>query len=667
MACDKQSIDHRFTRKTLAATNMHVFHFSSLSRITFFSLSIISSIVHAQDTEAVVASSSDLKRLSIEELLNVEVRTVSRRTEKLDQTPSAVQVITQEQIRKSGATSLPEALRLATNLQVAQVNSSQWSISARGFNNVLANKLLVMIDGRTVYTPLYAGVFWDIQNILLEDIDRIEVISGPGGTLWGSNAVNGVINIITKSAKDTQGILVEAGVGNELRNYGSVRYGGKINDKFHYRAYATGFKRASFKNLENNDAEDDWTMAQGGFQLNWEPNATNDLMLQGNVYDTRPNPDGNPTAIKALGQNILARWIHKNSSNSDFRVQIYYDRTFRDFRNGFREKLNTYDADAQHRFVLGKYNEIIWGLGVRVMDHSVDNLELFRFEPAEKTLHLYSLFIQDRISVVNERLDVTLGIKAEHNRYTGMQYQPGVRLAFKINSSQLLWAAASRAVRIPSRIDRDFFLNVSPEIPLIEGNDNFESEGVYSYEFGWRMRLSSASLSVATFYNQYENLRSAEPGPPPLYVPITFANGVEGDTYGVELSGTYEPWNWARIRGGYTFLNKDLSVEPGSNDLNGGSVESNDPTHQFSIQTMIHPGRNTELSMTTRYVDDLANPRVAAYWELDARIAWRPAAFIELSIVGQNLLHDKHIEFIPSSPETRYVERNIYGKVACRF
>ena len=644
-----------------------MFHFPSLSRIIFIGLSIVSTTVHAQAPEEVVAVSTDLKRLSIEELLNVEVRSVSRRTEKLDQTASAVQVITQDQIRNSGATSLPEALRLATNLQIAQVNSSQWSITARGFNNVLANKLLVMIDGRTVYTPLYAGVFWDVQNILLEDIDRIEVISGPGGTLWGSNAVNGVINIISKSAKDSQGVLAEAGVGNELRKYGSLRYGGRISDKFYYRAYATGFKKSSVRDIENNDAEDDWTRAQGGFQLNWEPSTTNKLMLQGNVYDTRPNPDGNPSPIKARGQNILARWLHTKSNNSDFRVQVYYDRTFRDFRNGFREKLNTYDADAQHRFVLGKYNEIIWGLGVRVMEHTVDNLELFRFEPGEKTLHLYSLFIQDRISVVNERLDVTLGLKAEHNQYTGMQYQPGVRLAFKINSSQLLWAAASRAVRIPSRIDRDFFLNVSPEIPLITGNDNFESEGVNAYEFGWRMRLSSASLSVASFFNQYENLRSAEPGPPPLYIPITFANGVEGDTYGVELSGTYEPWNWARIRAGYTFLKKDLSVKPTSNDLNGGSVESNDPSHQFSIQTMVDPGHNTELSMITRYVDDLANPRVAAYWELDARIAWRPATFIELSIVGQNLLHDKHIEFIPSSPEPRYVERSIYGKVACRF
>lgn len=629
---------------------------------------LLTTVLHAQQSgEMKDESFASLKKLSIEELLNVEVSSVSRRNEKLGQAASAIQVITSEEIRRSGATSLPEALRLATNLQVAQVNSSQWSITARGFNNVLANKLLVMIDGRTVYTPLYAGVFWDVQNVLLEDIERIEVISGPGGTLWGSNAVNGVINITTKNAKNTQGLLAEAAVGNEFQSYGGLRYGGKFTDKLHYSAYITGFKRGSLKDLENKDAEDDWTMAQGGLQFNWEPTKDNELTFQSNVYDTRPNPDGNPKAIKARGQNVLGRWVHRNRGNSDFSLQLYYDRTARDFRNGFIETLNTYDVDAQHKFEINGSNEIIWGLGVRIMDHAVDNLELFRFEPEEKTLHLYSVFVQDKITVVKERLDLTIGIKAEHNRYTGMQYQPGIRLAFSYKSNQLLWAAVSRAVRIPARIDRDFFLNVTPEIPLISGNNNFKSEELLSYELGWRLQFALANLSVSTFFNQYTNLRTAEPGPAPLYIPITFGNGVEGDSYGVELSGTYEPADWLRINGGYTFLVKDLSVKPTSNDLNDGSVESNDPKHQFLIQSMIDPSDKTELSLVTRYVDDLPDPRVAAYWELDAKITWRPNTFMELSIVGQNLLHDNHIEFIPSSPQPRYIERSVYGKVVCRF
>lgn len=636
----------------------------SLSLMTFC---LLATALHAQDSGTTSTGSVSLKSLSIEELLNVEVRSVSRRPEKLGQTASAVQVITRDMIRRSGATSLPEALRLATNLQVAQVNSSQWSISARGFNNVLANKLLVMIDGRTVYTPLYAGVFWDVQNVLLEDIDRIEVISGPGGTLWGSNAVNGVINILTKSARDTQGLLAEAGVGNELQTYGTIRYGGKLSEKFHYSAYGTGFKKASVENLENIDAHDDWTMAQGGIQFNWHPAENDQLTLKSNVYDTRPNPEGNPISIKARGQNVLARWVHSSSQKSAIRVQMYYDRTSRDFRNGFAERLKTYDADTQHRFEIGKFNQIIWGFGIRVMDHAVDNLELFRFEPEEKTLYLYSIFLQDRITFLRERLDLTLGIKAEYNRYTNMQYQPGARLAFRYKENQLLWAAVSRAVRIPARIDRDFYLNATPEIPLIAGNDSFKSEGVISYELGWRIQLSSASLSAATFYNTYRNLRSAEPGPPPFNIPITFGNGVEGSTYGIELSGTCELAKWLRLNGGYTFLNKDLSVKPTSSDLNEGRVESNDPQHQFLIQTMTEPLRDIEVSVTTRYVDDLPEPRVAAYWELDARIAWRPYAFMELSIVGQNLLHDKHIEFIPASPEARNIERGLYGKILCQF
>ena len=265
---------------------------------------------------------------------------------------------------RSGATSLPEVLRLATNLQIAQVNSSQWAVSARGFNNVLANKLLVLIDGRTVYTPLYAGVFWDVQNIMLHDVERIEVISGPGGTLWGSNAVNGVINIITKTAEDTQGALVEAAVGSELQGYGGVRYGGKLAKNVHYRISGSGLKRDAAQNLEGSGANDEWTMAQGGFQLDWELMEKEKLTLQTNLYDNRPNPDGNPTALKAQGEHILARWAHKHSESSDFQLQVYYDRTWRDFRNGFTKRLKSYDFDGHHRFEVGRFHEIVWGFGV---------------------------------------------------------------------------------------------------------------------------------------------------------------------------------------------------------------------------------------------------------------------------------------------------------------
>jgi iron complex outermembrane receptor protein len=392
----------------------------------------------------------------VEELMDVEVTSVSRRPEKLTEAASAIQVITGEDIRRSGANSIPEALRLAPNLQVAQVNSSQWAVSSRGFNNVLSNKLLVMIDGRTVYTPLYAGVFWDVQDALLEDIDRIEVVSGPGGTLWGANAVNGVINIITKSAKDTQGFFMEAGAGTESNGFGSMRYGGQLSPGLYYRVYGKGFNRDELVVADGSDAGDGWDMGQGGFRLDWEPNQDDVLTLQSDFYDSKPNPEAASDPVVAMGGNILGRWTHKISDDSDFQVQFYYDRTRRDFNDEFTENLDTYDFDAQHRFQIGDRQEIIWGLGYRRMDDSVANLELLGFDPGNKTLSLYSAFIQDEITLIEDRLRLTLGSKFEHNEYTGFEVQPSGRLAWTPSTEHTVWAAVSRAVRTPSRIDRDF-------------------------------------------------------------------------------------------------------------------------------------------------------------------------------------------------------------------
>ncbi|WP_276374550.1 TonB-dependent receptor [Chryseolinea sp. H1M3-3] len=623
--------------------------------------------IYAQDHNNTTASAAvKLKKLSIEELMDVEVMSVSKRPEKLAEVASAIQVITGEDIRRSGATSIPEALRLASNLQVAQVNASQWAISARGFNNVLANKLLVMIDGRTVYTPMYAGVFWDVQNIMLEDVERIEVVSGPGGTLWGANAVNGIINIVTKNAQDTQGLLAEAGVGTELRGYGALRYGGKLSKNVYYRLYTMAYKKGSTATLEGDDANDEWTMAQSGFQLDWE-GEKDQLKVQGNLYDDRPNPDG-VSDIRASGQNALARWTHSFSNGSDFKIQIYYDHTWRDFRNGFAQRLKTYDVDAYHHFRLGKRQEITWGFGYRLMADRFRNLDLLRFEPGERNLHVYNIFIQDKINIVPERLDLTIGAKLEHNSYTKWQFQPSSRLAFSLTKSQTLWAAVSRAVRNPSRIDTDFLLNAAPGVPFLQGNKDFKSEEVLAYELGWRMQYeTSFTLSLATFYNIYDNLRTAEPGPPPLNLPITISNGVEGNTYGVEFMGSYQPLAWWQLRGGYTFLKKELTIKPDSRDLNGGRVESNDPEHQFLIQSMMDLPGKTELGFVVRHIKELPEPRVAGYWGLDVRLAWRPNDMLEFNVVGQNILDEEHLEFIPASPTPRNMQRGIYGKIVCRF
>lgn len=609
-----------------------------------------------------------MKKLTLEELMNIEVTSVSRHPEKLDEAASAIQVITQEDIRHSGAKTLPEALRLAANLQVAQANSSQWAISARGFNNVLANKLLVLVDGRTVYTPLYAGVFWDVQNLVLEDIDRIEVISGPGGTLWGANAVNGVINIITKSTKVTKGLFAEAATGTAFPVLGSLRYGGQFSDKLSYRVYGTGFKLGNTLLAKGSKADDEWPMIQGGFRLDWDASAKNKISLQSNVYGGKPNPDGGDTAVTANGDNIVARWDHTVSERSDFRLQAYYDHTLRDFGNGFTEDLKTWDMEWQHRNQLGLRHVLTYGLDLRLMDHKVTNLELFAFLPGHKTLYLYSAFAQDEMMLIRDRLRLTVGAKIEHNSYTGFEYQPNARLTWTPATNQTIWGAVSRAVRTPARIDRDFYLYILPNLPLIAGNDKFRSENMLAYEAGWRFRTqTNLSLSASVFYNVYDNIRTAEPGPPPLHIPITFGNGVKGNSYGIELSATSRLTSWWSLRGGYTFLKKSLSVKPGSNDQNQGTAESDDPEHQILLQsTMELPGR-IEFGALIRYVGKLPKPYVADYTGLDLRIGWKLSKAVELDVVGQNLLNSPHTEFIPTSPSSRQIEHSLYGKIICRL
>lgn len=626
----------------------------------------------ASQTDTLI-SIDKLQNLSLEELMNIQVTSVSKRPEKLTEVASAIQVITAEDIRRAGVTTLPEALRLAQNLQVAKVNASQWAISARGFNNVIASKLLVMIDGRAVYTPLYAGVFWDVQNVLLEDIDRIEVISGPGGALWGANAVNGVINIITKSSKQTQGLFVEAGSGTLKPWIGNLRYGGKIGNTFHYRVYGTAFKEASTilaksPVADSTDAKDAWSVGQAGFRMDWQPGDKNNLTVQSDFYDGYPNPDGGEkSAVVALGGNLLARWTHTLSERSDFSIQAYYDNTWRDFRNGFTENLKTYDLDAQYRFQIGKRQEVIWGANLRLMDHKTESLPLFFFDPERKTLHIYSTFIQDKLTLIQEHLHLTLGSKFEHNVYTGLEISPSARLALTLKKDNIIWSSASRAVRTPSRIDREFNLYLFQNFPVIVGAD-FQPETVWAYELGWRTHpVKEFSFSLASFYNDYQDLRSAEPGPPPFGYPFTIGNGVEGHSYGVEVSGSFQPLKRWSLKGGYTFLEKKLVVKADSKDLNKGTNESDDPNNQFLIQSMFDLPKGIEASFVFRYVDVLTNHYVPSYMSLDAQLSWKVTKWMQLSIVGQNLLDEDHAEFVPSSPSPRLIARSVYGKITFRL
>jgi len=620
--------------------------------------------VAAQMSEP-ASSQVSLKNLSVEQLMNVEVTSVSRRPEKLSETASAVQVITAEDIRRSGATSIPEALRLVSNLHVAQVDSSQWAISARGFNNTTANKMLVLIDGRTVYTPLYAGVFWDVQNLLLEDIDRIEVISGSGATLWGANAVNGVISITTRHARDSQGLLIETGGGTQPRGFMNVRYGGRLSSDGYCRVYGKIFDRGRTLFSNGRDANNNWRLGQGGFRIDWRKSPANGFTLQGDFYDGQVDHLATQsTDIK--GGNILARWSRRISSRSDLSLQFYYDRTHRSMAPIFAEDLSTYDVDFQHRLHFGERNELIWGLGYRQIDQDILNSASLAFLPAHVMRRRFNGFVQDEIVLVKDRLNLTVGTKVEHNNYTGVEFQPSGRIMWQIDRRQMAWGAVSRAVRTPSRIDRDLFVPAKPPF-LIAGGPDFTSEESLSYELGYRSQPHDrVSVSAAAFFNDYDDLRSVEQINPPRPFPVKIGNGLKGHSYGAELTANYYVNNWWHLHAGFTEMRIKIRPTLTSTDRSNGSGESHDPNRRLLLRSSIDPFQHIQFDSVFRYVSGIENQRLPGYAELDLRLAWRPSSSLEFSLAGQNLLHDRHAEF--GSPTMRQeIERSVYGKVVWRF
>ncbi|HMH55956.1 MAG TPA: TonB-dependent receptor [Gemmatimonadales bacterium] len=606
-----------------------------------------------------------LKKLSVEELMNVVVTSVSRRAESLAHVASAIQVITQEDIRRSGATSVPEALRLASNLQVAQVDSREWAISARGFNGTTANKLLVLIDGRTVYTPLFSGVFWDVQDVLLADIDRIEVISGPGATLWGANAVNGVINVITKSSKDTQGLLVSGGGGGALSGFGNARYAGTAGKGISYRVYGKGFDRqASVLPTTGLDAADDWQMGQGGFRVEWENSQENRFSLQGDAYGGQMTmPAGSDAYLN--GGNVVGRWARTLSPTSDIRLRVYFDRTYRDNPGVFAEGLNTYDAEFQHRILLGRRHNVVWGVSYRLMDDRVRNSGALTFLPANIARSLFAGFVQDEITLVPERLSVALGTKLEHNEYTGFEIQPSGRVNWRMSRSGTLWAAVSRALRTPSRIDRELFAPANPPYFLAGGPD-FHSEELLAYELGYRFQRRALMMSLATFYNRYDGLRSIEQANPPAVFPVVIGNGAEGESYGAELTAEYKIADAWRVRAGYTEMRINLWAKPTSTDASAGSNESQSPDRQFSLNSSVDLPLDLRVDAGLRSVGEIANQQLPGYTELDARLTWSPTDQLDLSLVGQNLLHRRHAEF-GTLAARREIERGLQGAVEWHF
>src|SRR5436189_2240905 len=453
-------------------------------------------------TNVAVGSASQLKQFSLEELLNLEVTTVSKRPEKLTEAASAIQVITQEDIRRSGATSIPEALRLASNLEVAQVDSRQWAISARGFNNTVANKLLVLIDGRTVYTPLFSGVFWDAQDTLLEDVDRIEVISGPGATLWGANAVNGVINVITWRAAETQGNLLVAGAGN-LERGAAARQGGKLGADGAFRVYGKISDRDHTSRADGTSAQDSWDSGQAGFRADWGT-AAGAVTLQGDAY--RGTIDSATAGdIRISGGNLLGRWARQLAGGDRVQVQAYFDNTEREIPGTFEERLNIFDVEFQHALRVRSQHSVIWGGGYRRADDHVSNTAAIAFLPADRNLRWGNLFVQDEIALRGDQLRLTLGTKAQSNPSTSAEFLPSARIAWKPDASRLLWSALSRAVRAPARLDRELFVPGQPPFFLLAGGPDFRSEISKVLELGYRAQPSPrASYSVTLFHSVHD-------------------------------------------------------------------------------------------------------------------------------------------------------------------
>jgi iron complex outermembrane receptor protein len=619
--------------------------------------------ISAQGEQVSPADGVSLVDLSLEQLGDVQVISVSRQPEPLARAPSSIYVITNEEIRRSGATTLGEALRSAPNLQVARINSVQYAITARGFNNSLANKLLVLIDGRTVYTPLFSGVFWDQHDLVLSDVDRIEVISGPGATLWGANAVNGVINIITRTAGETQGGRVSVGGGNFERN-ASVRYGGTLGTTGHYRAYA---KTTSFDATQRSSgisALDEWSKQQVGFRADWD-NDVDRVTLQADIHDGRSQDRGTAAGfafgrIEVSGANVLGRWTRTLANGSDLRVQSHFDHTERDDALFFRPRRDTFDVELQHGIVRGAH-DVVWGGGYRRTSDDIGTGFITTFIPASRDLKWANVFVQDRIEL-RSNLETTVGLKLERNDYTGTESLPSARLAWTPVDGRLVWAAASRAVRAPSRIDRDVFFPGTPPF-LVIGGPNFQSEVAKVIEVGYRAQpRADIGYSITIFEHDWDKLRSG------TAIPVQLENRIEGDVYGVEAWANWRATERWELAGGLTTLEKDLALEPGSTDPAGvaNPTLANDPEFQWTLRSSLRLPLGLTLDLSARRVDSLPNPKVPRYAAVDARLAWESRARLGVVLTVRNLLDSAHPEF-EAAPNRSELPRSALLTVDWRF
>jgi iron complex outermembrane recepter protein len=641
----------------------------------------------------------DLAKMSVEDLMNVEVTSVSKKEQKASQTAAAIFVITQDDIRRSGANNIPDLLRMVPGVNVAQINSNIWAISVRGFNGEFSNKLLVMLDGRIVYLPTFSGVFWDVLDVPLEDIERIEVIRGSGGATWGANAVDGVINIITTKASKTHGGMVVAGAGNLDQGFGTAQYGGTAGQSTDYRVFLKYFNQYHLPGLQSPNGGDGWHILRGGFRTDSKLSPKDELSVTGDIYssrtgdlDSQVGSFASPTVqavydeSNTTGGYVQADWIHRQSERSDTSLQVSFDRYRRN--DALRETRNTLDIDFAHHFRWGSRQDVVWGVGYRYSSSTTDGDLFFSLKPADLNTQLFSAFLQDEIALIPDRLSLIAGAKIEHNYFTGFGVMPTLRATWALREHQMVWAAISRALRTPSEIDTASQITVNGFVPpsgppvviRIVGNPAFQNETEIAYEAGYRNQIyDRLSLDLTAYYNSYNQLQTSEPepafletdpAPPHIVMPLEYKNLMQGETHGVEAFANWKISSRWTLTPAYAFEEIHLHLDPASQDTSSVATgEGSSPRQWARVGSHVALIHGLVWDASANFVGRLANPAVPSYTRIDSQLSWHLREHLFASLVGQNLAQDHHIEFlnILGTGFTSYMKRSGYLKLTWRF
>lgn len=640
-------------------------------------------------SQQLASADTELDQMLSVDIADLTVTSASRREEKLENTPAAVYVITHEDLIRTGVTNIPDALRMVPGLEVAQSSSSNWAVTSRGFNGVLSDKLLVMIDGREIYTPVHSGVYWEDQTTLINDIDRIEVIRGPGSSLWGANAVNGVINIITKSAADTQGNYASAGIGSNM-GFAEARHGGETDDGTFYRAYGQYYNYGPLDRMNGGSNSDSWYRGQGGFGVDGTPTSKDSYTLQGDAYGGQQNtPEALPTQQSipfsvladpndtSYGGNVLARWNHQVSNDASTSLQAYIDHYSLLQQDIAEQHVSTADIQFQNNIKLDDRNNFVWGAEGRLNYEDLMGTFGANVLQSYETHYILSTFAQDEYALIPKTLFFTLGSKLEYNDETNFEFEPNARLAWHISDTQMAWAAVSRAVRTPSSIEQDVSLYAGtlptspPTILVLNGNSNQKDEDLIAYEIGHRIQpVHDVSFDTTAYYNVFTNLLAVGapgaliPGPGGTEIqPYTINNLGSGHVYGVEEAVNWNVLSNWRLAGSYTYLVMELDEPP----TDTASVMAEDglaPTNQFSIRSYWNITNTVQWDNMLYYVSAIQSP-ADAYFRYDTRIGWHITPGVEVSIIGQNLLDSSHVEWV-AFPQAE-VPRTVLARVAWNF